>query len=237
LLDAFNASTALNTTLWASEVSGTGATAPKLAPAPTGSDGYAVSAVNSGSARRSELTVRSSSAWNAKISNDKEHIITFSTYIKQYDTANPPSWLAFNQYHAVPHLLSTGKPDWTCVAGRNPVTLTMQNGSYAAAINTTPATVSPSGAIANRVWSTPFTVGKWVNWTIRLIPSQTSKGVVQVWKDGVLVTSYFGRNMDTNDKCGYPQSPYVFFKMGIYKDSSNTATQNIIFDNVKIAVK
>jgi hypothetical protein len=231
--DSFDTSTMLNRNVWSSEVSGTGATAPKLIPSPTGGYGYAVSAINSGGARRSELTIKSSQV-NAKMLNDVQYTVTFDSFIKQYDTTKPPAWMTFNQYHTVPHMVA-GKPIWTCVAGRNPVTLTIQKGSYGVNINTKPALVNPSGALGNYVWTEPFVVNKWVNWKLVIVASQTSKGLIEVYKDGLLVTSFKGRNMDTNDKCGLPLSNYVYFKMGIYKDKTNTATQEIVFDNVKIS--
>lgn len=220
------------TTRFSTETDGTGAVAPSLVVHPTDS-GKVLSATNSGAARRSEVTIKNGLG---SLFYDNEYIITFKTYINTWDFVTPPSWFAFNQYHAVPHAKANGLPDWTCVAGRNPVTLTIYNGNYTVNVNNSPGLVAPSGALDVYLTATsqPMVIQTWVSWELRIIPSLTAGGVIQVWKDGILLGERFGRNVDLNDKCGFPLQEYVYFKAGIYKTTTNTTTQNILFDDFKI---
>ncbi len=54
-------------------------------------------------------------------------------------------------------------------------------------------------------------VGKWTDWVIHFKPSYGSQGVLEVWKDGLLVATRSGSNTFQN-RVG----PY--FKMGVYLD-------------------
>ena len=233
--DSFNIATW--STNWSSNHGEPLITLPTIINSPNPAGGKAMSALSSTSQPNPYRTELSLAPENLKLQDDKEYRISFETYVKQYDFLNPPNWMVISQFHATPGLDANGQIAWSCSGGRNPVSLTLAKGKYGVNINTVPAMQAPNGALAdNDSWNEPITLNTWVKWVIRLTPSQTNKGVVQVWKDGILIATHLGRNKDTNDKCGHPDSPIVFFKIGTYKEYTNTGTQEIIYDNVKLEV-
>lgn len=183
---------------------------------------------------RTELSPDSASFHN-RFRDDHEYLIDLDTYVRRYDRGNAPSWMTILQLHGTPHRKPGGGIAWRCVSGRNPVSLTLARGRYGVNINNHPAREAPSGALADHdVWKHRLRLRQWVHWRIRLVPSQTRRGLVQVWYDGRLVASRHGRNKDRNDQCHKPDTPIVFFKIGTYKEYDNTGVQTILYDHVRI---
>lgn len=209
---------------------------PTLVRTPGAAGGWSMSAKSSPdqpNPYRTEISPDSKTFTN-KFRDDREYVVSFDTYVRRYD-ADAPSWMTILQFHGTPGRGPGGAIQWQCLSGRNPVSITLAEGKYGVNINTKPARQAPDGALADQdVWQRRLTLKTWVHWTIRLIPSQTSKGRVQVWKDGRLVASDRGRNKDRNDQCGHPDTPIVFVKFGTYKEFENTGTQVVLFDNVVI---
>jgi len=177
--------------------------------------------------KRTEIT-----AGNAgKLLYDQEYWIGFSVYLKRWD-APLPSWATLFQFHAVP-----GNEDWSnCVAGRNPFTVTNMAGQIGVSVikqsYTGPPPV-PGGAIANIVWQAPMQLNQWYDWVVRLKPSLTA-GVLEVWLNDVKLYSQTGANVDAIDDCGVAQEPWTYLKIGVYKENTNTATEDVYFDEVRI---
>ncbi|MFN8193369.1 MAG: heparin lyase I family protein [Nocardioidaceae bacterium] len=183
---------------------------------------------------RTELAPDSATFHN-RLRDDRAYTVSFDTYVRRYDRDNAPSWMIISQFHGTPHRKRTGEIAWECVSGRNPVSLTLARGRWGVNINNHPARVAPAGALADRdVWTHRLTLRSWVHWRIRLVPSQHRRGLVKVWFDGRLVAQRHGRNKDRDDQCGRRDTPIVFFKIGTYKDETNTGTQVVLYDNVRI---
>ena len=53
-------------------------------------------------------------------------------------------------------------------------------------------------------------VGRWTDWVIHIRPSQSSTGILQIWKDG----AYIGGRNGPNTYAGDEEGPYL--KLGIY---------------------
>jgi len=184
---------------------------------------------------RSELAPTSTMT-DAKFYYDKDYWIGFAIRIEKWET--PPSWAMLFQTHAVPR-------DWadTCngekvIASRNPVSITMSS-SGALSVNaiTTPnLNTHTGGAGATTVQrdSSPAATLRWYRYVIHLRPSDTSNGLLQVWRDGVLLYERAGANVDQKDSCGGLTQRYVYPKLGIYRSYDNTGTQSILYDDVKI---
>lgn len=163
---------------------------------------------------------------------DQEYWIAFSFNVGTWGSP-PPSWATLMQFHAVPH-----DKDWkNCVAGRNPFTVTASRGRLGIAVIKTPYSGPPpvpGGAIADTVWKAPLELDHWYDWVVRLKPSLTA-GILEVWLNGDMIYSQIGvGNVDVIDDCGLTQEPWSYLKIGIYKESTNTATQDVFYDEVRI---
>jgi hypothetical protein len=55
-----------------------------------------------------------------------------------------------------------------------------------------------------------------------------------VWRDGTSLYTQVGGNVDGIDDCGVAPEPWVYLKIGIYKDLTNTATEDLYYDEVRI---
>lgn len=180
-----------------------------------------------GDPKRTELTAGGA----GRLDYGSEYWIGFSFRLGRWD-APLPSWATLFQFHAVP-----GNEDWTnCVAGRNPFTVTLSDGQVGVSVVQTPylgPPPVPGGAIANMVWESPMELDRWYDWVVRLKPSLTD-GVVEAWLDGVKLYSQTGGNVDGIDDCGVAAEPWVYLKIGIYKEYTNTATEDLYYDEVRI---
>lgn len=80
----------------------------------------------------------------------------------------------------------------------------------------------------------PIELGKWTDWVVHVRWSWTNSGVLQIWKNGVLMVDQQGKPNCFNDRV----MPY--FKMGMYKgwvDDVGAATKREVFhDAFKMAV-
>jgi hypothetical protein len=177
--------------------------------------------------KRTEITAGDA----GKLDYGTEYWIGFSFYLGRWD-APLPSWATLFQFHAVP-----GNEDWNnCVAGRNPFTVTLNAGEVGVSVVQTPYSGPPpvpGGAIADMVWESPMELGRWYDWVARLKPSLTD-GVFEVWLDGVKLFSQMGGNVDAIDDCGVAAEPWVYLKIGIYKEYTNTASEDLYYDEVRI---
>ena len=165
-----------------------------------------------------------------RVDHGLEYWIGFSFHVGTWNEP-PPSWATLFQFHAVP-----GDENWDCVAGRNPVTVTLSDGQLGIAAITEPYTGPPpvpGGAIASMVWEEPIDLGRWYDGVVHLLPSLTD-GILEVWIDGVRRYTQTGGNVDLIDDCGVEMEPWVYLKIGIYKDRENTSTQDLYYDEVRI---
>lgn len=101
-------------------------------------------------------------------------------------------------------------------------------------------TAVPAGT-KTPLYTTALRRNVWQSIVVRLIPSESSNGVVEYWLDGVKVASYRGITDWEVDHCGHLYIP-SYLKMGVYKGqwregspATSSTTRRIIFDNVKIA--
>lgn len=165
-----------------------------------------------------------------RVEHGLEYWIGFSFFVDTWNDP-PPGWATLFQLHAVP-----GDENWDCVAGRNPVTVTLSDGELGIAAITEPYTGPPpvpGGAIASMVWEEPVDLGRWYDGVVRIMPSLTD-GILEVWIDGIMRYSQTGGNVDLIDDCGVEMEPWVYLKIGIYKDRNNTSTQDLYYDEVRI---
>jgi len=165
-----------------------------------------------------------------RVDHGLEYWIGFSFHVATWNDP-PPSWATLFQFHAVP-----GDENWDCVAGRNPITITLSDGQLGIAAITEPYTGPPpvpGGAIASMVWEEPVEPGRWYDGVVHLLPSLTD-GILEVWIDGVRRFTQTGGNVDLIDDCGVEMEPWVYLKIGIYKDRENTSTQDLYYDEVRI---
>jgi len=173
-------------------------------------------------AKRTEITAGT----NGELQYDQEYWIGFSFNVTRWDTPFP-TWATLFQFHAVP-----GNENWDCCAGRNPFTVTVMNGQLGAAVIES-AFSGNCGAIADSVWSDSLELSRWYDWVVRLKPSLTD-GIIEVWLDGELLYSATGGNVDPVDVCAVDQEPWTYLKIGVYKEYTNTATEDVYFDEVRI---
>jgi Polysaccharide lyase/RTX calcium-binding nonapeptide repeat (4 copies) len=151
----------------------------------------------------------------------------------------PTSWEAdasqeiVTQWHEYPDF-DLGE-DWRSP----PLALTIRNDKWAIDNRWDPKRVTknndprPEGGIAS-LWSGPYQKGVWTDWVVRAKWSSKSDGLLQIWKDGVMVVNKRGANT-YNDR----YAPY--FKAGIYKPSwkinpqaSNVDQRVLYFDRMRI---
>ncbi|UQA59820.1 heparin lyase I family protein [Polyangium aurulentum] len=176
---------------------------------------------------RAEL--KNSSSPGGRMDYDKEYWFGFAFRVEKWGQADfGMLW----QLHAVPS-------EWgTCTSGRNPISLTMTSDGRLGlnVINNPKTTVATGGAGGVLVWSeaSPITLNAWKRWVFRFKPSKGSGGIIQAWLNGAMVYERFGANVDSLDTCGVAQDPWVYAKFGIYKSYSNTNTQVVVYDDVRI---
>lgn len=215
-------------------------TIPTLVESPNRPSGLSMSATLSPTLPtnvfRSEITLGETPSFNNRFLYDREYRISVETYVKQYDFKHASPWMSIIDFHGVPGLDAKGEVAWgdECHNIRSPVSITLDNGQYGVNIANLNDLQSGGSKSEPQAWVEPLTLNTWVKWIIRLKPSKTSKGIVQVWRNGVRVASMLGANQFTHDSCGKPLSPYVYFKIGVYKDFENQGTQEILYDNIKI---
>lgn len=173
---------------------------------------------------RDELTTG-----DGNILYDKEYWIGFSFNVVTWDEPHP-TWSSLFQLHAVP-----GNENWDCVASRNPVSISLDDGKLGLNVITEKKTVAASGgALAKSVWTTPLEMNEWQDFVVHLIPSLSDDGLIEVFHDGVSIYEQHGPSVDELDSCGVPSDPRVYLKIGIYKDKTNTETQDLYYDDVRI---
>lgn len=82
--------------------------------------------------------------------------------------------------------------------------------------------------MSTRTYKWPVSRGQWEHWVIRFKPSTNNDGILQVWKDGVLVADDKGANqMEGND--------INTLKMGLYGGRAKAGRLTYI-DNVRLAL-
>ena len=84
---------------------------------------------------------------------------------------------------------------------------------FALRANTDQWNVNLQGVQGGRNWSTSLVadVGKWTDFTVRIVVSKGSDGLLQVWRNGELFADWSG----STTKCEFRHSPYISF--GVYK--------------------
>ncbi|WP_235879926.1 heparin lyase I family protein [Polyangium aurulentum] len=182
----------------------------------TGADAY-----------RAEL--KESSSPGGRMDYDKEYWFGFAFRVEKWEQVD---WAMLWQLHAVPS-------EWTtCKSGRNPITLTMTSDSKLAlnVVDVPKTTTASGGAGGTRVWTeaSPITLNAWKRWVFRFKPSAGSGGVIEAWLNGAKVYTQNGPNVDALDTCGKAQQKWVSPKLGLYKSYSNTSTQVVVYDDIRI---
>jgi hypothetical protein len=71
-------------------------------------------------------------------------------------------------------------------------------------------------------------VGRWTDFVIHYRPSDSSDGILEVWKDGALVARKTGRNTIRDDT-----GPY--FKIGLYRSRDIKAAKTVYHDELRFA--
>jgi len=182
---------------------------------------------------RSELTAKSG---KGAFVDGQEYWIGLSFRIEDWGT-NLPSWATLFQTHATPHQLPDGSgADWSCNAGKNSITVTTGGDQMAlnVVVNPDHTQLPGTAAIATKVWSEPFQLGVWYDWVFHYLPSTKADGIVEAWRNGEKIFSQMGANRFTLDNCNLPATPQTYLKVGIYRDKTNTDTQTLEYDEVRI---
>ena len=85
----------------------------------------------------------------------------------------------------------------------------------------------------------PSTKDTWIDWVVRIIPSQYEDGVIQVWRDGVLQvnqsdiqTQMYVGSRNTADKL---YTTYAIYKRQWTLTTSNVTQRVCWFDSIRIA--
>lgn len=169
----------------------------------------------------------------ALLEYDKEYWISFQMNVAAWEEPYP-RWSTLFQLHSIP-----GGRDWSCPAGRNPFTVSIdRDGRLAVAAITNPYAgepPEPTGALADFVWTADLEKGHWYNFDVQLIPS-TVNGMLKVWVDGDKVyDSGVQATVDLlGQRCDLPPEPVVYTKIGIYRKSNVKSSQDVWYDNLKI---
>lgn len=181
---------------------------------------------------RSELTVKGDAG---TFHDGTEYWIGLSFRIDDWGV-DLPQWATLFQTHATPHALAGGGFDWTCGAGKDSISVTTAGAKMALNVVVNPDQSQPpsSGAIATGVWSEPLQIGTWIDWVFRYRPSTGKDGILEAWMNGKKLYSQMGANRYQLDKCGLPSAPQTYLKAGIYRDKTNTSTQRLDYDEVRI---
>ncbi len=150
--------------------------------------------------------------------------------------AQLPKWSTLFQTHAVPHALPNGKADWSCNAGKNSITVTTSGDQMGlnVVVNPDQTKLPGTAAIGKQVWKEPFKLGAWIDWVFRYRPSTSADGIIEAWRNGEKIYSQTGANRFLLDNCNLPATPRTYMKVGIYRDKSNTSTQKLNYDEVRI---
>lgn len=167
---------------------------------------------------RSEISTESHSSSDYVLKFDHLYKIEFETIVDEYEK-NTDEWQgSIFQVHAVAPTdwhyddkkgQNVYDINWKKTTGSNPVSIGIKNGEYYAVINNIPRKYA-----LGRAWWAPASVTPndtekkagevvektTVRWKIFLKPS-AKNGVIEVWKNDSLITSYSGQNMD---KMGVP---------------------------------
>jgi hypothetical protein len=111
----------------------------------------------------------------------------------------------------------------------HPTTSALNRFDLFGAINSAPTT--STGTVSSSFTDIPRDT--WHEFAFHFIHSQTSGGLVEIWRDGVKIQTINGRNMHT---AIYPKSKFGLYKSDYTSDpSASTADYRILyFDNVRI---
>jgi Polysaccharide lyase len=149
-----------------------------------------VNRLTSTSSFRTEATLKT----NPKMEFNKDYWYGYSIYLP-YGWEVPDKFELLTQIHYTPDSGTPGSPPFGIYSG---------TGSWK--VSNTNHLGEKKEWLLNSVYED---VGKWTDWVIHFKPSYESQGVLEVWKDGLLVATRYGSNTMQN-KVG----PY--FKMGLY---------------------
>jgi len=90
-------------------------------------------------------------------------------------------------------------------------------------------------------WRAPVVKGKWLRMTLHYIPSYSTDGLVEMWRDGEKILSVSGPNAKELGHDGKPMRP-PYWKMGVYKwdwkegkPATDTTRRQLFIDDLKIA--
>jgi Polysaccharide lyase len=139
---------------------------------------------------RTEATLKTPN----KLEYNKDYWYGFSTYLSS-GWEVPDKFEILAQFHHTPDAGAGGSPPFAIYSG---------TGRWK--VSNTNHLGEKKEWLLNSVYDD---VGKWTDWVIHFKPSYESQGVLEVWKDGLLVATIYGSNTFQN-KVG----PY--FKMGMY---------------------
>ncbi len=149
-------------------------------------------------------------------------------------------WESLAQWHNTPN-------DWNELLARDnpPLFLATMKGdipkghwSVALAWDSDPVASDGSFKLdGSRTWDLgAWETDQWTDWVFRIRWSYGSDGILQIWKNGVMVVNYTGPNT-YNDKIG----PY--FKVGIYKGwkdrkvPEDTVSERVVFhDDIRVGM-
>lgn len=143
----------------------------------------------------------------------------FSIFLpSSYSTSQ--TWEVVAQWHDTPN-------DWDNLARQNPplqMGITRNTGIWKITDLWDADVVQPGNVFdidGVKAWELgPYDKNRWTDWVFHIKWSFRADGILQVWKNGVLVVDYQGPNT-YNDIVG----PY--FKMGLYKGWKDDAVDNV----------
>jgi len=148
----------------------------------------------------------------------------FSVFVDDLGTSREPSGLGDNTIVAQWH--SSPDPFFRKERGRGPpLALRIFDGTWGITYGWDTKLHSDTKYLAsNWHWVGPVKIGRWIDWSFRVVWSYEDDGVTEVWKDSELVMERTGPNL-FNDFRG------VYLKLGLYHPRSD---QTIFLDRVSI---
>jgi hypothetical protein len=156
-----------------------------------------------------------------------EMLYEFSTLLPS-TWKNDPANEIISQWHGAPDTSKEGET-WS---GSPPLSIQIDGNEMFIKTNWN----TGSGYKSKILWRGDYEKGSWTDWIVWAKWFNSSKGVIQVWKNNQLIVDHQGPNTH------YNQSRGIYFKTGIYKyswkrnpASSNTTARVMYVDDVRVA--
>jgi hypothetical protein len=173
--------------------------------------------------KRAEVTLKGDSSATV------ERWVGYSIFLPNSYTIDPQPE-SVQQWHDIPDLADGG------VWRSPPFALLTQNGHWVVLVRWSAARLtSNETSFSKYIDLGNYDNNVWTNWVFHIRFSYNNDGLIEIWKNGVLIKTINGPNT-YNDKVGN------YFKLGIYKwvwlpkyhSNSTTTQREVFYDDVRI---